>query len=566
MKNLFSLVFLVISNFGLAQTTIFDIPGGGTLPTGWVGNNNIAALPINQTGYFLLEAGTNSDNIVTDIYNLTSYESVVFTVNVAFNGTSGTIFPSKIEISYDGGISYTQLNITPSPASATIYLSSGPITLAGTLTTNIKLKISNNGTAAGRGVKLQAIKLIGYAKSWKLNGNAQTLPGTNFIGTTDAQSLVFKTNNIQSGKIDATIANISFGQYSLANATSGNNNIAIGLTALGANISSHNNVAIGSGSLTKTIVNGDGGNVGIGYQAMYWNTLGTYNSAVGYHAIVNNTTGNKNVSLGFFSGRNNTTGSQNSFIGYNTGLGITTGNYNTILGANVTGLANALSNNIIIADGEGNRRINVDNNGNVGIGTIAPQTKLEITHGTPGNSGLRFTNLTSSDAVTVSSGKVLSVNANGDVILEVAGGGSITDGSETKVTAGTNVTVNGNGTIATPYIINATATNNYWNPSSLDANSIINSNTGSVILGSDITTLPIGYKLYVADGILTEKIKVTLKTSANWADYVFRRDYKLKPLADLEKFIELNKHLPGVKSAKTLVKEGGIDIAQTLAK
>ena len=34
--------------------------------------------------------------------------------------------------------------------------------------------------------------------------------------------------------------------------------------------------------------------------------------------------------------------------------------------------------------------------GNVGIGNAAPNNKLEITHGTAGNSGLRFTNLTSS--------------------------------------------------------------------------------------------------------------------------------------------------------------------------
>ena len=35
--------------------------------------------------------------------------------------------------------------------------------------------------------------------------------------------------------------------------------------------------------------------------------------------------------------------------------------------------------------------------GNVGIGNAAPNNKLEITHGTAGNSGLRFTNLTSAN-------------------------------------------------------------------------------------------------------------------------------------------------------------------------
>ncbi|MBS1575110.1 MAG: hypothetical protein JST09_07370, partial [Bacteroidetes bacterium] len=37
---------------------------------------------------------------------------------------------------------------------------------------------------------------------WSLNGNAGTNPSTNFIGTTDNQSLVFKVNNEAAGKID----------------------------------------------------------------------------------------------------------------------------------------------------------------------------------------------------------------------------------------------------------------------------------------------------------------------------------------------------------------------------
>jgi hypothetical protein len=56
-------------------------------------------------------------------------------------------------------------------------------------------------------------------------------------------------------------------------------------------------------------------------------------------------------------------------------------------------------------------------NGNVGIGTTAPANKLEITQGTAGNSGLRFTNLNSASAAATSSNKVLALNSTGDVIL-----------------------------------------------------------------------------------------------------------------------------------------------------
>jgi hypothetical protein len=50
---------------------------------------------------------------------------------------------------------------------------------------------------------------------------------------------------------------------------------------------------------------------------------------------------------------NNTTGSNNTALGNGTGGGITTGSGNTILGAQVTGLATALTNNIILANGTG---------------------------------------------------------------------------------------------------------------------------------------------------------------------------------------------------------------------
>jgi hypothetical protein len=62
-------------------------------------------------------------------------------------------------------------------------------------------------------------------------------------------------------------------------------------------------------------------------------------------------------------------------------------------------------------------RLNILNNGNIGIGTASPANKLEITQGTAGNSGLRFTNLNAASAATTSASKVLALNSTGDVIL-----------------------------------------------------------------------------------------------------------------------------------------------------
>jgi hypothetical protein len=47
--------------------------------------------------------------------------------------------------------------------------------------------------------------------AWSLLGNAGTVPGTNFIGTTDNTDLVFKTNNAQTGLISNDGLSIAFG-------------------------------------------------------------------------------------------------------------------------------------------------------------------------------------------------------------------------------------------------------------------------------------------------------------------------------------------------------------------
>jgi hypothetical protein len=57
--------------------------------------------------------------------------------------------------------------------------------------------------------------------------------------------------------------------------------------------------------------------------------------------------------------------------------------------------------------------------GKVGIGTSSPNNKVEITSGINGNSGLRFTDLTSNynPATSIASNRFLTVNQNGDVVL-----------------------------------------------------------------------------------------------------------------------------------------------------
>ncbi|HAJ78978.1 MAG TPA: hypothetical protein DCO75_04340 [Fibrobacteres bacterium] len=72
----------------------------------------------------------------------------------------------------------------------------------------------------------------------------------------------------------------------------------------------------------------------------------------------------------------------------------------------------------------------------------------------------------------------------------------------------------------------------------------------------------LAYKLSVNGKIGAREIIVTSDT---WADYVFKKDYNLKPLNEVEKFIKSNKHLEGIPTEKE-VKTNGIAVGDMQAK
>ncbi|MHA8066659.1 beta strand repeat-containing protein [Aquirufa sp. ROCK2-A2] len=72
----------------------------------------------------------------------------------------------------------------------------------------------------------------------------------------------------------------------------------------------------------------------------------------------------------------------------------------------------------------------------IGIGTISPNTKLEISSGTAGSSGLRFTNLTNTTAGTSIFSGILGLNSTGDVGIASLTGSSISGLSNGQVTYG----------------------------------------------------------------------------------------------------------------------------------
>lgn len=73
------------------------------------------------------------------------------------------------------------------------------------------------------------------------------------------------------------------------------------------------------------------------------------------------------------------------------------------------------------------------------------------------------------------------------------------------------------------------------------------------------------YRLFVQEGIRTEKIKVDIASANGWADYVFNKNYKLLSLSEVERHIEEKGHLPNIPAADDVVKNG-INLGEMDAK
>lgn len=191
---------------------------------------------------------------------------------------------------------------------------------------------------------------------------------------------------------------------------------------------------------------------------------------------------------------------------------------------NITGLVPTYR----LTSSAGNVSLQVNDDGNIGIGTNNPLEKLDVMGNLKLNNntiylrgnwdynhGLRWCGYTAPFAAVT--------NIDGPVLFGWNGGvlGTTQSGVQTAVLK--------------------------WN------------STGQVTIG-DVNT-PAGYSLYVDRGILTEKVKVAIKTTGEWSDFVFDKKYKLKPLEEVENYIKSYKHLPEVPSAEDVVCEG-VDMAK----
>jgi hypothetical protein len=246
-------------------------------------------------------------------------------------------------------------------------------------------------------------------------------------------------------------------------------------------------------------------------------------------------TGPRNVFMGFRSGFGVTNGADNTFMGYYSGATNSTGLRNTFLGSYAGQVSNA-SDGTFIGFSAGSAVTNGSNNTfvgrNAGISCVTGQNNTYI----GGNSGYLATG---SNNVFIGRGAGWSETASNRLwidVFEAAWNPLIWgDFAADQLKFHGKVGIGGNTTTAF-----GTFSGNTF---------------PSVANGVNVSA----YTLFVKGGILTEELRIS--TFSYWADYVFAKDYQLKPLLEVEKFIDGHGHLPNVPSAAE-IKEQGFEVAE----
>lgn len=316
----------------------------------------------------------------------------------------------------------------------------------------------------------------------------------------------------------------------------------------------------------------------------------------------------------------------NNGLSVKSGINIESGN--VVTNGSVTNRSGLVLNQLKLsfpASRPSGKVLSVDDNGNVilvrdsvGVAgtvvngpspwTVSGDNISNANTGSVAINALTLPKLSSNNTPTVTTQKVLSVDANGNVILvntPTTTGGTTPTTELWKAntagvisnnnTQGVVITANAEGSSGLQFAklkSSSAAGNRYGKVLSVDDNGNVilvndgvttgggsntgagwtitdgrlhNSNNGKVVIGTGINSFPGDFQLYVKGGIMTERVRVAVANSDRWADYVFEKGYNLLSLRNVERHINYYGHLPNMPSAEQMVKSG-MDVMETSAK
>lgn len=377
---------------------------------------------------------------------------------------------------------------TTTPSNPLHILSTGnPLRIEGVVggaTTDSILTLNPQGVVRKRTVA----SVLAAGTGWLLSGNAPVNTGISFLGTTNASSLFFRTNNLRSGFIDfdetkrnnsfgnrallnpTGIGNNAFGYQALTALTTGSNNVAMGDSAafsltngidnimigsdaglllssgfqnigigsrsLSAGVAASDNVAIGARTLENNIAST---NIAIGSQALNANNFSSDNLAIGANALSKNigTGANINIAIGNGALSNTVTSSEQVAIGFNAGFNITTGTQNTIIGNSAFGntFTAATNYNTVVGYQAGANQTSGSNNTYIGwtagslgsSGSATGSNNTYVGYATTSNGNYSNSSALGSGAVATASNMIRIGNTSTTVIGGAVGFSNLSD-------------------------------------------------------------------------------------------------------------------------------------------
>lgn len=408
-----------ISQLGVAGSLVGTellaiVQGGTTVQTTL---NNITSL-VNLTGYVpFTGASTNLDlngKVLKNFFiSKTADPTAKFVFDVSALSTAttrtltvrdltGTIALTSDKLSTFAATTSAELAsvISDETGSGALVFGTSP-----TFTTDITTPLIIGGTAVGSAIQYKGTTANGtttVAAHQFLVGNNGSINkfGIYNNGAVSNFGVGTKTTNVFFG-YDTGIATYTgdesavFGNNSAKLMTGGNSNTIIGSVSARALTTGGTNTVLGSDCLASNQTGT--ANIAIGVQACNA-TTGNGNIGIGVQALTAATSSALNLAIGYQAGNSILTGSgYNIVLGNSSTTGITTGAYNTIIGSQITGLSTSLSNNIILADGQGNIKYQWDGTSNNfnGYAKITANTGViqlrEIVSGAAGTTAMYMT-------------------------------------------------------------------------------------------------------------------------------------------------------------------------------